>query len=204
MAADRRRSGATRRSPAPVRTRAVRVLMVAGVVALAVLVAAIPKKGAGAGLGLQTGPAPWAPEYAHLARRLGALHLPGESDAAFHIHVRLRIFVDGQPVPVPAGIGIEPAGGLLASLHTHDTSGIVHIEADRPFPFTLGQFFSVWGVRFSRAHLGGYGAPRVYVDGRLVRDPAAYVLRAHDRIVVGIGRPGSFPTRDVQPFPPGL
>jgi hypothetical protein len=98
----------------------------------------------------------------HLGRRLGALHLPAASDAAFHIHVRLRIFVGSRQVPVPAGIGIDPAGGPLASLHTHDASGIVHVEADRPFPFTLGQFFSVWGVRLSRAHLGGYGAPSVF------------------------------------------
>ena len=62
----------------------------------------------------------------------------------------------------------------------------------------------VWGVRFSRAHLGGYGAPRVHVDGRLVRDPAGYVLRAHDRIVVGIGPPDSSPARDPEPFPAGL
>jgi hypothetical protein len=52
--------------------------------------------------------------------------------------------------------------------------------------------------------LGGYGAPRVYVDGRLVRDPAGHVLHVHEHIVVGIGPPGSFPTRDATPFPPGL
>jgi len=197
MAAERRRHSAARRSP-------LRWLAVVGVVALVAFVAALPHKGAGAGLGLRTGPAPWPPEYSHLGRRLGALHLPAESDAAFHIHVRLRIFVGARQVPVPAGIGIDPAGGLLASLHTHDASGIVHVEADRPFPFTLGQFFSVWGVRFSRAHLGGYGAPSVFVNGRRVRDPAAVVLHAHDRIVVGAGPPGSFPTRDTEPFPAGL
>ena len=180
------------------------MLIVAAVAALAVLVAVAPHGTATAGVGLQAGPAPWPPEVAHLGRRLGALHLPGESDAAFHIHARLRIFVDGQPVAVPAGVGIDPAGGLLAPLHTHDASGIVHIEADRPFPFTLGQFFSVWGVRFSGAHLGSYGAPHVYVNGRLVADPVDHVMHAHDRIVVGVGPVGSFPTRDIEPFPPGL
>ena len=155
-------------------------------------------------LGLQAGRAPWAPEYAHLADRLAALRLPAASDTAYHVHVRLRVAVDGRPVPVPAGVGIDPLGRFLAPLHTHDASGIVHVEADRPFPFTLGQFFSVWGVRFSRAHLGGYGAPSVFVNGRRVRDPAAVVLHAHDRIVVGAGPPGSFPTRDTEPFPAGL
>ena len=149
-------------------------------------------------------PAPWAPEQAHLARRLGALRLPAESDAAFHIHARLDIYVDGRRVPVPALIGIDPAGGLLAPLHTHDASGIVHVEADRPFPFTLGEFFDVWGVRFSDRRLGAYASPQVYVDGRHSADPVRHVLRAHDRIVIGIGPPGSFPTDDPRPFAPGL
>ena len=38
-------------------------------------------------------------------------------------------------VPVPAGVGTDPAGGLLAPLHTHDASGIVlGIGAPRSFP----------------------------------------------------------------------
>lgn len=162
-----------------------------------------------AAAGLQTGPAPWAPEHASLGRRLAALHLPAQSDTAFHIHALLRIFVDGRFVPVPAQIGIDPQGRFLAPLHTHDASGVVHIEADRRFPFTLGQFFTIWGVRFTDARIGGYadrGARRlrVYVDGRPVAHPSEHVLRAHDRIVVGYGPPGSFPTVDRTPFPPGL
>ena len=100
---------------------------------------------------LQAGSAPWAPEYRFLATRLAALRLPGQSDTVFHIHARLRIFVDGRRVPVPAQIGIDPQGRFLAPLHTVD-----------------------------------------------------HVLRAHDRIVVGYGRPGSFPTVVHTPFPAGL
>jgi hypothetical protein len=182
----------------------------AALAAVALLVATAPHRPARASaLGLQTGPAPWAPEYSHLSRRLAALRLPGQSDTAFHIHALLRIYVDVRFVPVPAQIGIDPQGRFLAPLHTHDASGIVHIEADRPFPFTLGQFFAVWGVRFTNARIGGYADRgdrrlRVYVDGRLAADPVRHVLRAHDRIVVGYGAPGSFPTVDRTPFPPGL
>jgi hypothetical protein len=119
------------------------------------------------------------------------------------------VYVDGRFVPVPAQIGIDPRGCFLAPLHTHDASGIVHIEADRRFPFTLGQFFTIWGVRFTDTRIGGYadrGARRlrVYVDGRRVAHPGAHVLRAHDRIVVAYGRPRSFPIVDRTPFPPGL
>jgi hypothetical protein len=158
---------------------------------------------------LEAGPAPWPPEYSFLPQRLAALRLPGQSDTRFHIHALLRIYVDGRPVPVPAQIGIDPQGRFLAPLHTHDATGIVHIESDRPYPFTLGQFFTIWGVRFGATRIGGYadhGAQRlrVFVNERPIADPAAHVLRAHDRIVVGFGRRGSFPAVDRTPFPPGL
>jgi hypothetical protein len=162
-----------------------------------------------AGAGVQAGPAPWAPEYAHLAQRLDALGLPPTSDAGFHIHLYLRIWLDGRPVPVPSQLGIDPGGRFLAPLHTHDASGIVHVESVRPYPFTLGEVFRIWGVRFTDTTLGSYGPQgarrlRVYVDGRRVADPVAHVLQAHEHVVVGYGTPGSFPTIDRTPFPPGL
>jgi hypothetical protein len=189
---------------------AVATIAVAAVLALVVATSTHGSApGAGAMTELQGGPAPWPPEHASLATRLRALALPAQSDTAFHIHALLRIFVDGRPVPVPAQIGIDPQGRFLAPLHTHDASGIVHIESLRPYPFTLGQFFTIWGVRFTDRRIGGYadrGPERlhVFVDGRPVTRPAEHVLRAHDRIVVGFGRPRSFPTVDRTPFPPGL
>jgi hypothetical protein len=193
--------------------------MLAALAALALLMAALvlattvhPAQRTSAGdanAGLQTGPAPWAPEYGSLERRLAALRLPGPSDTAFHIHALLRIYIDGRPVPVPAQIGIDPRGRFLAPLHTRDASGIVHIESRRPYPFTLGQFFTTWGVRFTDTRLGAYEADgsrrlRVYVDGRRVPHPTRHVLRAHDRIVVTYGAPRSSPTTDPTPFPSGL
>jgi hypothetical protein len=194
------------------RRRRAGAMTIAALLALAFLVATAPHKAAShpsAALGIQSGPAPWAPESALLSRRLAALRLPGQSDTVFHIHALLRIFVDGRSVPIPAQIGLDPRGRFLAPLHTHDASGIVHIEADRPFPFTLGQFFTIWGVRFTDTRIGGYTDEgprrlRVDVDGRPVADPVAHILQAHDRIVVGYGPPGSFPTVDRTPFPPGL
>jgi hypothetical protein len=162
-----------------------------------------------ASLGVQTGRAPWSPETRLLRSRLDALALPGQSDTAFHIHALLRVFVDGRPVPVPAGIGIDPGGRFIAPLHTHDAGGIVHLEADRPYPFTLGQFFTVWGVRLTDHQLGGYTDRgdrrlRVFVNGQPIAQPMSYIIRAHDKIVVGFGRPGSVPIVDGTPFPPGL
>jgi hypothetical protein len=188
-------------------------LAVVAIVAAAAALWAVTSRGASPGnapdAGLQTGAAPWGPGDEGLAGRLAALDLPGQSDAAFHIHVILRIYVHGVAVPVPAQIGIDPLGRFIAPLHTHDATGIIHLEADRAYPFTLGQVFRVWGVRFDGRRLGGYVARgasrlRVYVEGRPIADPVHYVLRAHDHVVVAFGRSGEAPTTDRTPFPPGL
>jgi hypothetical protein len=88
---------------------------------------------------------------------------------AVHIHQHLELYVDGRKVPVPAGIGINPAVGF-APLHTHDASGVIDVESPTVRTYTLGQFFAVWGVRFTPSCLGGYCAAgdrrlRVYVNG---------------------------------------
>ncbi len=152
--------------------------------------------------GLQSTPAPWQPEYGSLPQRLGALTslgLPPNGDESYHIHAHLAIFVDGKPVTVPANVAISAAEGIEAPMHTHDTSGIIHIEAAQPSnAFTLGAFFDLWGVTFSADQIGSYhnagsSMVQVYVNGHRVTDPARYVLQPHDEVVVGYGTLGSFP-----------
>jgi hypothetical protein len=163
----------------------------------------------GAEAGAQTTPPPWRPEYAHLAQRLQAMGLPGLSEEVFHIHSLLHVYVNGKAVTVPANIGLDQSTGTFSPLHTHDTSGIIHIEADREYAFTIGQFFAVWGVRFTNDRLGPYVSGggkqlQVYVNGERVRDPVDYVMHEHDNIVVGYGKPGSFPTEPPASFPAGF
>lgn len=49
---------------------------------------------------------------------------------ADHYHPHLRIIINGNEVPVPANIGVDPATGAMSALHTHETDGTIHIEAD--------------------------------------------------------------------------
>jgi hypothetical protein len=159
--------------------------------------------------GLQISGAPWTPEYNGLALRLQDLNLPSESDAAYHQHAHLQIYVNGKPVTVPAQIGIDPQGQFLAPLHTHDTTGVIHMESSQAYPFKLGQFFDVWGVRFTPTQLGGYTAGNgnvlvTYVNGTQVPNGPAYVLKPHDLVLVAYGKPGSFPTSYKYTFAPGL
>jgi hypothetical protein len=154
-------------------------------------------------------PPPWPPQYDNLGERLNAMGLPGLNENVFHIHAIIHVYVNGKPVQVPANIGLNDGVGPFSSIHTHDTSGIIHMEADQTYPFTIGQFFAVWGVRFSDDELGPYKSNgneklSVYVDGKRVTDPVNYVMHEHDDISVGYGKPGSFPTKPPASFPTGL
>lgn len=159
--------------------------------------------------GLQVSNAPWSPEYNGLAQRLQLMNLPTESDAAYHVHAHLSVYVNGKNVTVPAQVGIDPQGQFLAPLHTHDTSGVIHMESSQTYPFKLGQFFDVWGVKFTTNQLGGYQAGNgnvltTYVNGQPVANGPGYVIKPHDLIIVSYGKPGSAPKSQPYSFAPGL
>jgi hypothetical protein len=150
------------------------------------------------GPGLQTSKPPWPPEYQHLAERLRLIGIPPGGKETFHIHAMLHIYVNGLLVPLPANIGLDPAQGLESSMHTHDSSGIIHMEAPHPFSYTLGDFFEVWGVKLGPAQVGGLtglGGDHLHflLNGRPVSNPAALVLHKEDSVVIGYGPEGSFP-----------
>lgn len=151
-----------------------------------------------AGPGLQTSQPPWRPEYAHLAQRIRQLGLPPSGTERFHIHALLRIYVDGILSPLPQNIGIDEAQHIETSLHTHDRTGIIHMESTHPHRFTLGDFFAVWGVKLGPDRVGGLtglGGDKLhfFLNGRPLSDPAALQMRDGDNIVIGYGALGSFP-----------
>jgi hypothetical protein len=165
---------------------------------------------ASAQLALLDTPPPWKPNYKQLPQRVEAMGLPGFNETTFHIHAWLHIYDDGKPVQVPANIGIDPITQFLSPLHTHDTSGIIHMEADQEYDFTLGQFIDVWGVKFADDQIGSLKSKgsdqqlQVYVNGQLLKDPVNVVMREHDNIVIGYGKPGSFPKEPKLDWPEGL
>jgi hypothetical protein len=143
-------------------------------------------------------PPPWMPEYAHLAQRIKQLGLPPVGKEQYHTHALLHIYDDGILIPIAPNIGIDRAKKAYSSVHTHDSTGIVHMESKVPHKFTLGAFFAIWGVRFGDASLGslvnkGAKQVRVYVNGKPVSHPVNYVMRDKDNIVVGYGTDSSFP-----------
>ena len=142
--------------------------------------------------------APWRPEYAHLAQRLKLIGIPPGGKEKFHIHAMLHIYVNGVLSPLPADIGLDSAKGVESSMHTHDGTGIIHMEAPHPYNYTLGDFFSVWGVKLGPAQVGGltgYGGDHLhfYLNGKPLSNPAALMLHKDDSVVIGYGPDSSFP-----------
>jgi hypothetical protein len=152
--------------------------------------------------GMQAGLPPWPPEISHLRARLdadGIAALTAEGQAQ-HTHQHLDLFVEGQQVVIPSDIGIDRGTGILSPLHTHDATGIIHVESPVVRDFTLGEFFDVWGVPFDGHCVGGTcdGSGRtlsVYVNGQAFTGaPRSLVLTAHQEIVVAIGTPAQVPS----------
>ncbi len=61
----------------------------------------------------------------------------------YHNHTKLVINIQNETHNIPAGIGIIP-NDCIFWLHTHDDSGIIHIESPVKTSFTLDQFLKVW------------------------------------------------------------
>lgn len=68
-----------------------------------------------------------------------------------HIHPVLSINIDGQAVPVPANIGIDPT--CMKAVHTHDETGTMHLEYPEKHDFTLADFFATWEQPLSSTQL---------------------------------------------------
>jgi len=154
--------------------------------------------------GMQHTEAPWTNGNLGLKERLDAIGLPvlSQEALAFHIHMLLQVYVDGNPIPVPQGIGINEVGSpqFITVLHTHDASGIIHVESPQQQNYTLGTFFDVWGVPFSSTTLGSYANSgdkqvRVFLNGKPYQsDPRGLVLKQHEDIVVTYGTTKKLPS----------
>jgi hypothetical protein len=122
---------------------------------------------------------------------------------AYHIHAHLTIYVNGVQKNLPYGVGIIPPYSLDTSsgspfvsggsayyyLHTHDETGIIHIESPNDHVYTLGNFFDVWKQPLSRTQVGpDKGTVTVYVDGKVFSgDPSTITLTKYKNIQLDVG-----------------
>lgn len=116
----------------------------------------------------------------------------------FHIHAHLSIYVDGKQASVPAQIGIASDTSCLYWLHTHDSSGVIHIEAPNGFSITLKNFLDIWGGRFTQlgypsqlSHPSGWQA---YVNGKpFTGDFRTIPLQSQTLVTLAYNSPGVKP-----------
>jgi hypothetical protein len=162
---------------------------------------------------------PWTlPGDARPYIRAAGLEALGAEQLEVHYHAHVDVIDDSgstaRKVTVPAGIGFviqdDKATGITV-LHTHDTSGVIHIESAKPQPYALGQVFTEWGVALSASQVGGLHADaadavRVFVNGReFSGDPATIRLAKHLEIALWYGPTGTTPTVPKSyKFPAGL
>lgn len=117
---------------------------------------------------------------------------------AVHYHTHLSLYVSGRPVAVPALIGIPDNRPCIYWVHTHDTSGIIHLEL--PFSeanrtFTMNDFLNIYGQPLSALlGPGSSPSPPAWLDGKPYRGSIGSIpLRPHGDITIESGAPAIDP-----------
>jgi hypothetical protein len=141
---------------------------------------------------------PWAaPANASAGAKAAGLKVSAMEGTVNHFHAHLDVIVDGKAVPVPADLGIDQSAQAMSELHTHDATGVVHIEAPAHRRYILGQVFNEWGVALSAQRIGGLKTGdgktlTAYVNGKKVSgNPEAIELTAHREIALVYGDKGT-------------
>ena len=127
---------------------------------------------------------------------------------SYHIHVHLTIWLNGSQVTVPAQTGIAPDTSCYYWLHTHDTTGVVHIEAPATTSLNLQQFLDIWGQHFSSLgypdQLASSTGWTIWVDGKQISGGfSKVVFQPHMAITIAYNSPNITPDT-VYNFAPGL
>ncbi|HEY1975040.1 MAG TPA: hypothetical protein VGG89_00665 [Candidatus Baltobacteraceae bacterium] len=131
---------------------------------------------------------------------IDGVHCDRMEGSVEHIHSMLQIYDHGHAVAVPQGVGMPQGAECLYWVHTHTGDGYIHIESPVKRPFTLGQFFDIWGPSLSWTQAAGVTAPHgkrlsIWVNGKPWHgsDPRAIVLRDMEIIVIQNGPPFAKP-----------
>ncbi|MGE5117384.1 MAG: hypothetical protein ACM3N6_12925 [Betaproteobacteria bacterium] len=116
----------------------------------------------------------------------------------YHVHSHLTLIADGQERAIPDNVGtVKQSDGTFCHypIHTHDSSGKIHIEAAAPIDATLGDFFRIWGEPLTFTNVAGFTLQpmTVYIvdeDGTVTQyagDLNAIALLSHRQITIVMG-----------------
>ncbi len=117
------------------------------------------------------------------------INIGSHKDLKLHIHQDLQIIIDGVPQAIPANIGVLP--NILRPVHTHDSSGEIHVEAlCTGRDFKLGDFFDIWGREFNSQCIfdkclsTGNETLKMFVDSAESQEFENLVLRDGQQIII--------------------
>ena len=116
---------------------------------------------------------------------------------AFRAHLSILVNNEPQKIPLYLGASPRPPTHCFFAIHTHDSSGRIHVTPDAPGTFTLGELFQIWGQPLTNTNVAGItGLPvEVFVtdNGTTVKvedtDWAAIELKPHREITIELGTP---------------
>jgi len=119
-----------------------------------------------------------------------------------HIHSNLNVTVNGKSLMVPNGIGINSTlwndhsldkfgterkttifgmvTPAMSPLHTHDSSGTIHVESIEYRNYTLGQFLNIWGMPLEGSRVN------LLINGNSTDNYSNYVLKDMEKMILKI------------------
>ncbi|WP_345817569.1 hypothetical protein AAGS40_26955 (plasmid) [Paraburkholderia sp. PREW-6R] len=120
--------------------------------------------------------------------------------AIYHVHAHLAIINNGQWLAMPMNVGI--LSQCTYEMHTHDQTGIIHMESPAIKQYTLGDFFDIWGQPLSSTNVAGVvGNVVAYINDngdsrRYMGDLRNIELTSMRDVTLQIGAPplGKLPT----------
>ena len=105
---------------------------------------------------------------------------------ARHDHATLQIFINGEKEMIPTNVGImtdicNQEGEEMHAVHTHDSSGRLHIESNEDIDIPIGVFFDIWGHHFDETGIFEYRVNSTHelvmtVGGQQINEYDDYLL----------------------------
>ncbi|HEY7695793.1 MAG TPA: hypothetical protein VH797_06830 [Nitrososphaeraceae archaeon] len=141
---------------------------------------------------------PIAPE---LSAQVSAGNRTG-NEIIMHTHSNLNVTVNGKPLIVPNGVGINStlwndhtldkfgterkttSFGIItpamSPLHTHDSSGMIHVESTEYKNYTLGDFLNIWGLPMEGKEIS------LITNGNNTKNYSNHTLKDMEKMVLKI------------------
>ncbi len=105
----------------------------------------------------------------------------------FHIHSHITIIINGEEQTIPADTGISST--CLHPIHTHDETGIIHMESPVKEDFTIADFFQVWGkaltpTKVLNTTVDAEHQLKLFSDGKEIATGAQTVMHDHQSLAI--------------------